>query len=118
METELDWVEQTARFVASGMELIMLLVLIVGTLRALKAIAIHVIHREALAGNVREIWLHYAGWIVLALEFALAADLIKTVVAPNWQEIGQLAAIAAIRTGLAWFLSRDVSDAQRSETRT
>jgi len=52
-------------------------------------------------------------WIVLALEFALAADLIRTIVAPGWVEIGQLGAIAAIRTGLSWFLSRDFEEVEK-----
>lgn len=106
----MDWLEPTARIASSILELIMLLVIVIGTLRALKSIAIHVIRREALAADVREIWLHYAGWIVLALEFALAADLIGTIVNPTWDDIGQLAAIGAIRTALAWFLSKDIEE--------
>ena len=50
---------------------------------------------------------------MLALEFALAADLIRTIVAPGWVEIGQLGAIAAIRTGLSWFLSRDFEEVEK-----
>ena len=79
-------------------------------MRALKSVAVQIFRREALAKRVREIWLHYAGWIVLGLEFALAADLIRTIVEPSWEEIGQLAAIGAIRTALAWFLSRDIEE--------
>lgn len=104
------WLDHTAEYLASGIELIMLAVLAIGSLRALKAIAVHVIRREALAADVRKIWLHFAGWLVLALEFALAADLIRTVVEPSWEEIGQLAAIGAIRTALAWFLGKDIEE--------
>jgi len=35
----------------------------------------------------------------LALEFELGADILRTAIAPTWSEIGQLAAIAAVRTG-------------------
>ena len=31
----------------------------------------------------REIWLRFATWILLALEFALAADIVRTAVAPT-----------------------------------
>jgi uncharacterized membrane protein len=68
--------------------------------------------RQALAPAVREIWLHYAAWILLALEFALAADIIRTVVRPDWNEIGQLGAIAAIRIALSYFLGRDIEEVQ------
>ena len=57
----------------------------------------------------REIWLGFAAWILLALEFALAADIIRTAVAPSWQDIGMLGAIAAIRTALNWFLAKDIT---------
>jgi uncharacterized membrane protein len=46
-------------------------------------------------------------FLALGLEFLLAADILRTAVAPTWEEIGQLAAIAAIRTGLNFFLGRE-----------
>lgn len=48
----------------------------------------------------REIWLKFATWILLALEFALAADIVHTAVAPTWEDIWKLAVIAVIRTML------------------
>jgi uncharacterized membrane protein len=47
--------------------------------------------------------------IALSLEFALAVDLKRTVIAvPTWAGIGQLDVIAAIRTALNHFLERDI----------
>jgi len=52
----------------------------------------------------------------LALEFLLGADILRTAVAPSWQEIGQLAAIVVIRTFLNYFLQRELDSAvSRSE---
>ncbi len=45
-------------------------------------------------------------WLAVALEFELAADILRTAVAPTWTEIGQLAAIAVLRTALNYFLQR------------
>ena len=56
----------------------------------------------------RDIWLRFAIWILLSLEFALAADIIRTAIAPTWDDVGKLGAIAAIRTGLNWFLAKDI----------
>ncbi|MGH9896569.1 MAG: DUF1622 domain-containing protein [bacterium] len=42
------------------------------------------------------------------LTFQLAADIVETTVAPTWDEIGRVAAIAVIRTFLTYFLDRDV----------
>ena len=50
----------------------------------------------------------FAGWLVLALEFLLAADILKSAISPTWNEIGQLAAIAAIRTFLNYSLGHDL----------
>jgi uncharacterized membrane protein len=46
--------------------------------------------------------------LALALEFLLAADVLRTAVAPNWDDIGKLAAIAALRTLLNYFLEREL----------
>jgi len=55
-------------------------------------------------------------YLVLALEFQLAADILETAIAPQWNEIGQLAAIAAIRTGLNYFLSREIKEEEEHVT--
>ena len=59
-------------------------------------------------GFRRKVFKGFAVWIVLALEFALGADIVRTAIAPTWNDIGQLAAIAVIRTGLNYFLERDL----------
>ncbi|MEO5667108.1 MAG: DUF1622 domain-containing protein [Bdellovibrionota bacterium] len=47
-------------------------------------------------------------FLALGLEFQLASDLLRTSVAPTFEEIGKLAAVAAIRTALNFFLSREI----------
>ena len=61
----------------------------------------------------RRTWLRYARWLVAALTFQLAADIIETSVTTDWQTIGRLGAIAVIRTFLNYFLERDVEEEQR-----
>lgn len=58
----------------------------------------------------RAVWSKFAMWIVLALEFALAADIVRTAIAPTWDDIGRLGAIALIRTALNYFLERDMEE--------
>jgi uncharacterized membrane protein len=58
----------------------------------------------------RAIWLRYARWLVAALTFQLAADILETSIAPDWDTLGRLAAIAVIRTFLNYFLEKDVSE--------
>jgi uncharacterized membrane protein len=49
-------------------------------------------------------------FLALGLEFQLASDLLRTAVAPSFEEIGKLAAVAAIRTGLNFFLGRELKE--------
>ncbi|MFC7735153.1 DUF1622 domain-containing protein [Roseomonas sp. GCM10028921] len=58
-------------------------------------------------------WLRLGRWLALALEFELGADILRTAIAPTWSEIGQLAAIAAVRTALNFFLQREIDGAPR-----
>ena len=55
-----------------------------------------------------------ARYLALALEFQLGADILSTAIAPTWTQIGQLGAIAIIRTALNFFLSREMREEQRT----
>jgi uncharacterized membrane protein len=57
-----------------------------------------------------EIRLTLARFLALALEFQLGADILTTAVAPTWEQIGKLGAIAVIRTALNYFLTREMRE--------
>jgi len=67
-----------------------------------------IIGGRALRGQRKEVWLRFGVWLLLGLEFELAGDVVRTAVSPTWTDIGQLAAIAGIRTFLNLFLERDL----------
>ena len=46
--------------------------------------------------------------VAVALELLLGADVLATAVAPTWDDIGKLAAIAILRTALNYFLEREL----------
>jgi uncharacterized membrane protein len=48
-------------------------------------------------------------YLALGLEFQLAGDILRTAIAPTFVEIGQLAAVAAIRTALNYFLAHEIA---------
>ena len=56
-----------------------------------------------------------AGFLLVALELQLAADIISTAVAPSWEQLGKLGAVAAIRTFLNFFLTREVVALEEEE---
>jgi uncharacterized membrane protein len=57
---------------------------------------------------MKEVFLRLGSWLLLGLEFALAADIVRTAISPTWAQVGQLASIAAIRTALNYFLEKDI----------
>lgn len=59
-----------------------------------------------------DVRLRLGRWLGVALEFLLAADILRTAVAPSWDEIGKLAAIAALRTLLNYFLQQEINRAE------
>jgi len=59
---------------------------------------------------MRDTWLSYARWLVAALTFQLAADIIETSISSSWETIGRVGAIAVIRTFLNYFLDRDLEE--------
>ncbi len=46
--------------------------------------------------------------VAVSLELLLGADVLATAVAPSWDDIGKLAAIAVLRTGLNFFLEKEL----------
>lgn len=60
-------------------------------------------------------WLRvqFGSSLTIALELLLAADILRTAVAPTWDDIGKLAAIAAIRTALNYFLEKELKEIEK-----
>jgi len=80
------------------------------TIGAVEAFVMSIVRFRAPTPQKMKIWMHFATWLLLGLEFELAADVIRTAIAPTWSDIGQLASIAAIRTFLSFFLDKDIEE--------
>jgi uncharacterized membrane protein len=99
-----------ASHVALGVETVAVLIVAVGCVHALLAIIAAFVSGERHPGWGRAIWVTFGGWLLGGLQFALAADIVRSAISPSWEQIGQLAAIAAIRTFLSYFLERDLKE--------
>ena len=64
--------------------------------------------RGAPESATEEVRLRLGRWLVLALEFQVAADILRLAVAPTWNEIGQLASVIVLRTALNFFLQKEI----------
>lgn len=96
--------------VAVAAEAVAVLIIAFGVARAVVALVKYAFSQERNRGIRKDIWLGLAVWLVLALEFELAADIVRSVISPEWADIGQLAAIAAVRTFLNYFLAKDLEE--------
>lgn len=104
-----------ASYVALVVECGAVFVVAFGALQAILGLLKAISNGQATGLVGREIWLRFATWILLALEFALAADILRTAVAPTWNDIGKLAVIAVIRTMLNYFLAKDIMAFDRGQ---
>jgi uncharacterized membrane protein len=104
------WMTESSHLVALVIEAMALLIIAVSSLVAFAGSARLVFGAEAKNEEKRALWLRYARWLIAALTFQLAADLVHSAISPTWDDIGRLAAIALIRTFLNYFLERDVAE--------
>lgn len=103
-------------YLANGVEAGAALIIAFGALQAtIRAILLFFRRPVSEFGSqepqTEKIRLRLGRWLALALEFELAADILRTAIAPTWPEIGQLAAIATIRTALNFFLQQEIDRA-------
>ena len=103
-----------ARFAALVIDAMTVAIVSYGAVEAFLRLVWFGVATSASHGMRKAIWQRFGVWLLLGLEFELAADIIRTVVSPTWRDIGELAAIAAIRTFLNYFLEKDVERAEEA----
>ena len=97
-----------AHYVALAAEGIAILIIAVGIIEALIGIVRVMAKPAATNMEKRTVWLSFAQWLVAALTFQLAADIVSTSFSPTWDEVGRLGIVAVIRTFLSYFLDHEV----------
>jgi len=109
--------KETARRIALTVELASALIIAYGALEAIIGLLTprRRFEKKKLFHKRRQVFLRFGMWLILALEFELAADIVRSAISPSWSDIGQLGAIAAIRTVLNYFLERDIKEFEESE---
>ena len=97
-----------------GIEAMGALIIAVGVLMAARELV-----RLGFRADFNPIRLSLARYLALALEFQLGADILSTAVAPSWDRIGKLGAIAVIRTALNYFMMLELRhEVQRATSKT
>jgi len=102
-------VEDLVSVIEAGGAFVIALGLLLAFVRFLDALA----RRRSDAHRFVEVRLGLGRYLALGLEFQLAGDVLRTAVAPTLDELAVLAAVAAIRTALNFFLNREIREEQR-----
>jgi uncharacterized membrane protein len=111
------WFQEFAGMVALALEAIVVLIIAFAGMKAFIRTAPLLFNDDMMEADRRATWLRFASALLLALEFTLAADLIRSAIAPSWDAIGKLGAIAFIRTALNFFLARDIESMSEAKRR-
>jgi len=110
-----DTIKQITLDLATATEAIAGLLIAIAVLEAAFRAGALIVRQPAAPSQLHEakeeIRLRLGRWLALALEFELGADILRTAIAPTWSEIGQLAAIATVRTALNYFLQQEIDRA-------
>ncbi len=110
-------IEQTiitaVQWLRLGVEAVGALVIGIGVIFAIYQFIAH--FKDEQPSNFNRVRLTLGKYLTLALELQLGADILSTAIAPSWEQIGKLAAIAAIRTLLNYFLTKELESEQKRE---
>lgn len=109
--------QEIASGVALGLEALVVIIIAAAAVKAFWRTIPLLFNDEILAVERYDIWLRFGTAILLALEFTLAADIIRSAVSPSWDAIGKLGAIATIRIALNFFLARDIENLAEARRR-
>jgi uncharacterized membrane protein len=109
----IHFIKVVVEYIAYIAEGIAAFIILVGTLRTLWSYlrSCFIANEECRATINSRIKLGHS--LSLGLEFLIGADILKTAIAPSWSDIGQLAAIVAIRTVLNFFLMKELNSEEK-----
>ena len=110
-----EMLHQFAHYTALGIEAIAIAIIAIGAIEAVIGFVRGGLRSDTTNDDRRAVWLSFARMLVAGLTFQLAADVINTSFSPTWDELGHLAAIAAIRTFLSYFLDREVDETRERQ---
>ena len=104
-----EWLILATNYSVTVIDWLALIIIVVGAIEAFFQ-GLRTMFSSAGGHDKPDVWLRLGRWLVAGLTFQLAADVLETAVTTSWDEVARLAAIAAIRTFLNYFLERDLSE--------
>ncbi len=109
------FLEAASAYLSLALQTVAIVIVALGSIRALVGVARMAIVSRPSHAEQRAAWLDYARWLVVALTFQLAADIVNTSFSASWDEVGRLAVIAVVRTFLSYFLDREMEHTSKQQ---
>jgi uncharacterized membrane protein len=96
--------------VVAALNLVVITIICAGAVMTLLRVCIASVHSASSTVVLVGARQTLARWLSLALEFAVAADIVLMAVTPSWSELGMLAAVVALRMALNFSLERELAE--------
>jgi uncharacterized membrane protein len=109
-----EWLVYVTEPAIVMIDLLALILVLIGTVEAFYS-GLRIMLSSRDGHERRDTWLRYGRWLVAALTFQLAADIIETSITTQWEALVRTAVIAVIRTFLNFFLDRDIEEVRRRQ---
>lgn len=111
-----DLAEVVTKYLSSFIEILAAIVIAVALLQFIYNYVLSVARSNS-SRTIQDLRIRFGSSLTVSLELLLGADILATAIAPTWDEIGKLAAIATLRTALNYTLERELqSSAAAKET--
>ncbi len=102
-----EWAEVITKHLSSFVEILAAVVIGIALLQFLYRYSANLFRPDIETIN-QKVRIQFGSSLTVALELLLGADILATAIAPTWDDIGKLAAIAVLRTALNFFLEREL----------
>lgn len=102
-----EWAQLITKHISSFVEILAALVIAVALIQFIVRYLMNVFQANVETIN-QKLRIQIGSSLALSLELLLGADILATAIAPTWDDIGKLAAIAVLRTALNYFLEREL----------
>ena len=110
-----ETVKSILELIANGGDLIGIVILLIGSAKFVyHYIGFEITRPGDRAGAMRKLRLHLGSYIALSLEFLIVSDVIDTALSHTLEDFYILAILVTIRTGIAYFLGKEMAELGRS----
>ena len=109
------FVHDMALGVVAVLNVVVTLIICVGAALALVKLFASATKPARFATAMVDARLALARWLALALEFAVAGDIVLMAITPTWSELGMLAALIVLRMALNYSLERELAASRSRE---